>query len=307
MSVMRSVLLKGSESAWLRERATRTAFVRRAVSRFMPGETFDDMLGAARVMSGLGVGSVFTRLGEGVRDRAEAGAVLAHYLECLSRLRQMGVDCEPSIKPTQLGLDIDRDLALGHLQTLAAHAHECGTYLWVDMEQSSYVDVTLDFMRRLRETYPRVGVCLQAYLYRTREDLVDLMGRGVGIRLVKGAYNEPRAIAYRRKADIDAAFARMMKVLLTDGHYPAFATHDPAMIDLARQWTTERQISRDRFEFQMLHGIRRDLQRMLSKEGYRMRVYVPFGREWFPYVMRRLGERPANVVSVLRSLAGERR
>src|SRR4030095_7239634 len=196
MSVMRKVLIKGSESTWLRERASKAPFVRRAVSRFMPGESFDDMLSAARVMAGQGVQAVFTRLGEGVKDLGEAEAVLQHYLEGIERIAQLKLACEPSIKLTQLGLDIERDLAYAHLRTLAAKAHSAGTYLWIDMEQSSYVDVTIDFTRRLKSEFPHIGVCLQAYLYRSEEDLVDLMGRGVGVRLVKGAYNEPPSIAF---------------------------------------------------------------------------------------------------------------
>lgn len=309
MSVMRTVLLKGSESAWLRERATRTAFVRRAVSRFMPGESFDDMLGAARVMAGLGVGSVFTRLGEGVRDRAEADAVLAHYLECLTRLKAMGVDCEPSIKPTQLGLDIDWDLALAHLQSLAARAHECGTYLWVDMEQSSYVDVTLAFMRRLREMYPRVGVCLQAYLYRTREDLVDLMGRGIGIRLVKGAYSEPAAIAFPKKTDVDANYLALAQTMVDAGSRAAgsrvvFGTHDAPLIAAIREYARAAHVDAAAYELHMLYGIQRAEQLRLVADGATVRVLIAYGPYWFPWYMRRLAERPANVWFVAKSVFG---
>ena len=309
MSVMRTVLLKGSESAWLRERATQTAFVRRAVSRFMPGESFDDMLGAARVMAGQGVGSVFTRLGEGVRDRAEADAVLAHYLECLTRLRQIGVDCEPSIKPTQLGLDIDRRLALDHLLALAERAHECGTYLWVDMEQSCYVDVTLDFMHRLRERYPQVGVCLQAYLQRTREDLVDLMGRGVGIRLLKGAYNEPATIAFPKKSDVDANYLALAQTMVEAGSRAAgsrvvFGTHDVPLIAAIRQHARLSQVEASAYEFHMLYGIQRAEQLRLVSDSALVRVLIAYGAYWFPWYMRRLAERPANVWFVAKSLFG---
>jgi proline dehydrogenase len=309
MSVMRTVLLKGSESAWLRERATRTAFVRRAVSRFMPGESFDDMLGAARQMADLGIGSVFTRLGEGVRDRAEADAVLAHYLDCLTRLKQMGVEREPSIKPTQLGLDIDRDLALGHLLALAASAHECGTYLWVDMEQSTYVDVTLDLMRRLRETYPRVGVCLQAYLYRTREDLVDLMGRGIGVRLVKGAYNEPATIAFPKKSDVDANYLALAQTMMEAGSRAAgsrvvFGTHDVSLIATIRQHALGSHVEAAAYEFHMLYGIQRAEQLRLVADGAVVRVLIAYGAYWFPWYMRRLAERPANVWFVAKSVFG---
>ncbi|KAF0168388.1 MAG: proline dehydrogenase, partial [Caulobacteraceae bacterium] len=179
MGVARTLLLKASDSKWLRENGTRAPFVRRAVSRFMPGESFDDMVGAAQTMAGEGVTAVFTRLGENVRDLSEADRVARHYLDGIDRVRALGLACEPSIKLTQLGLDIDRELAYGHLRDLAARAHGAANYLWIDMEQSPYVDGTLELTRRLRAEFPRVGVCLQAYLYRTREDLIDLMVRGI--------------------------------------------------------------------------------------------------------------------------------
>jgi len=213
MNVARTLILKASDSKWLRENGTKAPFVRRAVSRFMPGESFDDMLVAARSMAAEGVTAVFTRLGENVKDLAEADGVAHHYLDGIDRIRGLNLACEPSIKLTQLGLDIDRELAYGHLRDLAARAHAAGNYLWIDMEQSNYVDVTLDLTRRLRQEFPRVGVCLQAYLYRTREDLVELMGRGIGIRLVKGAYNEPAAVAFPKKSEVDANYFALAQVM----------------------------------------------------------------------------------------------
>ena len=194
MSVARTVLLKVSDNQWLRANGTKLPFIRRAVSKFMPGETFEDMLSAARTTATEGIKAVFTRLGENVKDLGEAGAVAQHYVEVINRIKSAGLDCEPSIKLTQLGLDIDRELAYGHLRRLAETANTTGSYLWIDMEQSPYVDIT----KRLRQEFPRVGVCLQAYLFRTREDLEDITSRGIGVRLVKGAYNEPASVAFPR-------------------------------------------------------------------------------------------------------------
>ena len=217
MSVARTVLLKISDNQWLRANGTKVPFVRRAVSKFMPGESFDDMLVAAKATATEGIGGVFTRLGENVKDRAEADAVARHYLEVIDRIRAAGISCEPSIKLTQLGLDIDRELAFGHLRALAARAQAAGSYLWIDMEQSSYVDVTLDLTRRLKQEFPAVGVCLQAYLFRTRQDLEDVTSRGIGVRLVKGAYNEPASVAFPKKSDVDANYLALAQAMLSPG------------------------------------------------------------------------------------------
>jgi proline dehydrogenase len=307
MSVMRKILIKGSESTWLRERASKAPFVRRAVSRFMPGESFDDMIGAARVMAGQGVQSLFTRLGEGVKDQAEADAVLQHYLEGLERIAQLRLACEPSIKLTQLGLDIERSLAYDHLRTLGSRAHNLGTYLWIDMEQSSYVDVTIDFTRRLKSEFPRVGVCLQAYLFRTREDLVDLMGRGIGIRLVKGAYNEPATLAFPKKSEVDANYLALAQTMLepgcrASGARAVFGTHDTALIETIRQHASSTRVPPAEYEFHMLYGIQRAEQLRLARDGASVRVLIAYGSYWFPWYMRRLAERPANVWFVAKSV-----
>jgi proline dehydrogenase len=301
------MLIKGSESMWLRERASKAPFVRRAVSRFMPGESFDDMIGAARVMAGHGVQAVFTRLGEGVKDLAEAEAVLDHYLSGIERIASMRLACEPSIKLTQLGLDIERNLAYGNLRALASRAHQLGTYLWIDMEQSSYVDVTLEFTRRLKSEFPGVGVCLQAYLYRTREDLVDLMARGIGVRLVKGAYNEPAAIAFPKKSEVDANYLALAQTMLdagsrASGARAVFGTHDTSLIDTIRRHATSIGLSPAEYEFHMLYGIQRAEQLRLAREGASVRVLIAYGSYWFPWYMRRLAERPANVWFVAKSV-----
>ena len=191
---MRAVFLAASENRWLREHGVRARFVRRAVSKFMPGETFDDMLRAAQTMPADGIQSVFTRLGENVKDLAEAQAVADHYVEGIERIRQLGLSCEPSVKPTQLGLDIDRERARKHLHAVAAAAAGAGTYLWIDMEQSPYVDATLELSEDLRRSYSGIGVCLQAYLHRSREEMARMLRGGIVVRLVKGAYREPPAV-----------------------------------------------------------------------------------------------------------------
>jgi proline dehydrogenase len=309
MSVARSVLLKISDNQWLRANGTRLPFVRRAVQKFMPGESVDDMLSAARVMAGEGVHAVFTRLGENVRDRAEADFVARHYLEVIDRIRALGLACEPSIKLTQLGLDIDREFAYAHLRALAARAQAAGNYLWIDMEQSSYVDLTLDLTRRLKGEFPAVGVCLQAYLFRTRQDLEDITARGIGVRLVKGAYMEPPAVAFPKKSDVDANYLALAQSMLGPGPRAAgsravFGTHDLDLIAAIRTHAQSTSVKPSEYEFHMLYGIQRPAQLRLSQDGAGVRVLIAYGDYWFPWYMRRLAERPANVWFVMKSLFG---
>jgi proline dehydrogenase len=307
VSLARTLILKVSDNTWLREHGTRVPFIRRAVSRFMPGETFDDMLGAARTLAASGVHAVFTRLGENVKDRAEADAVAAHYLEGIERLRALGLVCEPSIKLTQLGLDIDQAFAFQHARALARAASEAGSYFWVDMEQSPYIDLTLECVRRLKADVPSVGVCLQAYLRRTPQDLSDMQTRGIGVRLVKGAYKEPPAVAYPDKAGVDAQYLALAQQMVSadgraHGSRAVFGTHDLALIRRIREHATATGVAADRFEFHMLFGIQRAEQLRLAGEGATVRVLIAYGSYWFPWYMRRLAERPANVWFVMRSL-----
>jgi proline dehydrogenase len=309
MSLARTALLKISDNQWLRENGTRLPFVRRAVSTFMPGESFDDMLVAAKATAAEGIGSVFTRLGENVKDLAEAEAVARHYVEVIDRIKAQGLQCEPSIKLTQLGLDINRDLAYGHLRALAASAQAAGSYLWVDMEQSSYVDVTLDLTRRLKQEFPAVGVCLQAYLFRTRQDLEDITSRGIGVRLVKGAYNEPPNIAFPKKSDVDANYLALAQLMLSAGARVAgaravFGTHDLDLIAAIRNHAKSIGLKAADYEFHMLYGIQKAAQLRLAREGAAVRVLIAYGEYWFPWYMRRLAERPANVWFVVKSLFG---
>ena len=307
MSLARTVLLKISDNQWLRANGTKVPFVRRAVSKFMPGEHFDDMLAAATATANEGIAAVFTRLGENVKDLGEADAVARHYLEGIDRIHASRLACEPSIKLTQLGLDIDRELAFGHLRDLAARAHATNSYLWIDMEQSPYVDVTLDLTRRLRQEFPCIGVCLQAYLFRTREDLEDVTSRGIGVRLVKGAYNEPPNLAFPKKSDVDANYLALAQAMLADGpraagSRPVFGTHDLDLITAIRAHAQSVGRKAAEYEFHMLYGIQKAAQLKLAQGGAALRVLIAYGEYWFPWYMRRLAERPANVWFVVKSV-----
>ena len=304
---MRAVFLAASESRWLREHGVRAPFVRRAVSKFMPGETFDDMLVAARTLPTDGIHSVFTRLGENVKDLAEAKAVADHYVEGIARIREAGLSCEPSVKPTQLGLDIERDQARRHLDAIAAAATSAGSYLWIDMEQSPYVDATLALTEELRGRYPGIGVCLQAYLHRTREDLGRLLKAGVGVRLVKGAYREPPSVAMAAKRDVDSNFLWLGRMMIDDrargGTARAvFGTHDERIIGELASHARSTRVAQGKYEFHMLYGIQRGEQLRLARAREHVRVLIAYGTYWFPWYMRRLAERPANVWFVLKSV-----
>jgi proline dehydrogenase len=297
-----------AQSGTLKKLATRFAMrsPKSFVHRFVPGETVEEAIRAARELEAHRLTETFDHLGESVATLPAAVAATADYLDVVRAIMESGVERNISLKLTQLGLDVDRASAVDHLRKILELAEPAGFFVRIDMESSRYTAVTIDIFETLwQQGYRQIGVVLQSDLYRSEEDLRRINTLGARIRLVKGAYREPKSVAYQKKADVDAAYARMMKVLITDGHYPAIATHDPTMIELARRWASERGVPSDRFEFQMLYGIRRDLQSMLVDSGYRVRVYIPFGRDWFPYFMRRLGEHPANVAFVLRGIAGE--
>jgi len=273
--------------------------------RFVAGETIDEAIDAARALESQGLFQTLDFLGEGVTSPAEAEAATTQYLDIVRVIQQSGIERNLSLKLTQLGLDVDRALAEANLRRILDRAD--GFFVRVDMESSRYTAVTLDIFESLWNAgYRQLGVVLQSELYRTEQDLRRVMALGARIRLVKGAYLEPPSVAHRRKADVDAAYTRHLELLLTSGNYPAIATHDPAMIEHAKRFAEAHDIGRNRFEFQMLYGVRRDLQRALVREGFRMRVYTPFGRQWFPYFMRRLGERPANLLFVVRSVLADR-
>ena len=279
-----------------------TSFAR----RFIAGETIQEAIEAARVVETRGMTETLDLLGESVTNLEEAEAATRAYLRVLETVTASGIGRNLSLKLTQLGLDVDKASAVDNLRKILERAEPAGFFVRIDMENSPYTDVTLEIFETLwQQGHRQIGVVLQSALYRSENDLRRLIALGAGVRLVKGAYQEPKSVAYARKADVDAAYARMAKTLVLDGTSPAIATHDPKMIELTRTYAREHDIPADRFEFQMLFGVRRDLQSALVRDGYRVRVYIPFGREWFPYFMRRLGERPANVMFVMRSLLRE--
>ncbi len=275
--------------------------------RFIAGETTAEAVEAARAVETRGMTITLDHLGESLGSLAQAERAALEYLEIIDAVVAAGIGRNISLKLTQLGLNVDRASCVDNLRRVLDKAESNGFFIRVDMEGSAYTAVTLDIFETLWGLgYRNVGIVLQAALFRTEEDLARMLRLGAQVRLVKGAYEEPKTIAHQKKQDVDAAYMRAMKTLLARGNYPAFATHDPAMHALALQWAVEQKIGRDRFEFQLLYGIRRDLQQSLVSKGSRVRIYIPFGREWFPYFMRRLGERPANVRSVVASLLDER-
>ena len=274
--------------------------------RFIAGEDIDEAVEAVRGLDARGLLLTLDYLGESVKTTAEADAATVEYRRIIQRIAQSGIERNVSLKLTQLGLDVDRATCIDNLRRILDPAREHGFFVRIDMENSPYTDVTLQVFETLwQQDYRNIGLVFQSYLTRTPNDIARINALGARIRLVKGAYKERKTVAFQQKQDVDAAFVRLMQVLLDEGTYPAIATHDPKMLEATTQYVAEKGYARDRFEFQMLYGIRRDLQTSLVADGYRMRVYVPFGRQWFPYFMRRLGERPANVGFVLKSMFRE--
>jgi proline dehydrogenase len=292
----------------MRKNAPRYGFLRRTVTRFMPGETIDDALAAARQLAEKRIATLVTHLGENIEDRSEAESVTNHYLDVLQRISAANLPTEVSVKLTQLGLDLDREFCYANLAKLIEETPPDKT-LWIDMEQSPYVDVTLEIYLRARKAYANVGVCVQAYLYRTQKDLDSLIAIGAAIRLVKGAYNEPAEIAYPGKNDVDASYMELAKRLLSPearraGVRAAIATHDRPLIASLIEWATAQGVPKNRLEFQMLYGIQRAEQLRLVQEGYRSAVLISYGTFWYPWFMRRLAERPANVLFLARNFFG---
>lgn len=305
---MRGALLWASRNNWLRERAARYKFVRRSVARFMPGEELGDALAAARSLEGQGLGTVLTHLGENVSNAAEAESVTRHYLDALEQVRESGLGSELSVKLTHLGLDLSRELCQANVEKLIQAAGS-DSIVWIDMESSRYVDATLDLYRRLRQAYSNVGVCLQAYLYRTDDDLASLLPMGPAVRLVKGAYLEPARVAFPRKADVDENYFALASRLLSSqarngGVRTAIATHDVNLIHRLEALARAEKLTAADFQFVMLYGIQRAEQLRLAREGWRSGVLISYGRFWFPWYLRRLAERPANIGFVIRNLLG---
>ncbi|MEZ4414939.1 MAG: proline dehydrogenase family protein [Gemmatimonadota bacterium] len=305
---MRSALLWGSQNRWLEHQFRRRRFAKKAVSRFMPGERPEDALGEARSLSEKGISTVVTCLGENVATVSEVDAVVQHYLDTMERVEALGLPTHISVKLTHMGLDQGQDVAIRNLSTLAARAARLGHTFWVDMEYSRYVDATLDVFEAARAQHPNLALCLQAYLHRTPEDLERIAGAGAAVRLVKGAYAEPPEVAMPRKADVDASFERLALRLIElyggSGQVPGVATHDVPLLRRIAAAASRQGWGNDRFEVQMLYGIQRAAQLQFAGEGFPTRVLISYGEAWFPWYMRRLAERPANVGFVLRSMLG---
>lgn len=316
--MMRSALLWASRNAFLERQFRKRGFARRAIRRFMPGEDLGSALVAAEELKAHGIGCVLTRLGEEVRDAGEADGVVSHYEAVAEQIVHAGLDGEISVKPTQLGLSIGQGppperegyaITESNLATLAHAAGRSGRFVWVDMEGSEYVDATLKVVRAVHARHRNVGVCLQAYLYRTPDDVAPLVEAGIRIRLVKGAYREPASIAYPKKKDVDAAFVSLAERLMDErGYYdaapPHFGTHDMALVDTLRGMAEERDMPLSALHVTMLYGIARDAQHRLARDGLSIRTLISYGEAWYPWYVRRLAERPANVWFVVKSMFG---
>lgn len=308
MGLLRTALLRASQSQWLAHQARRRSFARRAVKRFMPGEDLDAALLAAQRFADANIATVLTELGENVHDVSEAEAVTRHYLDVLERVKTRALPAHISVKPTHLGLDLGPGVCAAQLRAVISRAAQYGTMVWIDMEGSKYTDQTLELYRAARRDHPNVGLCLQAYLFRTPADLDSLLSLQPSIRLVKGAYAEPPTQAYANKREVDAQYLRLAMRLLdvrsSQHHAPAFGTHDLRLIARIQDYAKTRSLSRDGFEVQMLYGIRTADQRRLAADGVRVRSLISYGSAWFAWYMRRLAERPANVWFVVKSLFG---
>jgi len=301
---LRSVILAASDSRFLRERATKIGFLRAAVKRFMPGEDVGAALEAAK---SLGFGAVLTRLGENLTSAKDAEDVTNHYLEVLDRIHAEKLDVEISIKPTQLGLDFSKEDCERRLHRLIERAKSQNNWVWIDMEQTAYTEVTVEIYKNARRKFANTGLCVQAYLYRTEKDVADLIALGSGVRLVKGAYKEPPDKAFPKKSDVDENYFKLATMLLSPearakGVRGIFATHDPILIRRIEDHARAQKLPPQAVEWQLLYGIRRQEQDRLAKAGYKFRVLISYGDAWWAWYMRRLAERPANVLFVVKTM-----
>lgn len=300
--MMRSSLLYLSRAGWARQRLPHLPGATRVASRFIAGETLDAAIAAIRALNGKGLLATLDHLGENVHTEADSTRAADAYVALLDKIALTGVQSNASLKLTQLGLDVSEEVCLRNMRRILSRAVASNNFIRIDMEGSPYTGKTLNVFRTLRAEFPNVGIVIQSYLFRSAEDVAALAAEGANIRLCKGAYKEPAHIAYPEKSDVDAAYIRLAKVYMdTPGAYIGLATHDDKMISALKAYAAEKNIPRDKFEFQMLYGIRPQAQLQLAQEGYKVRVYVPYGTEWYPYFMRRLAERPANVWFILKN------
>ena len=299
--MLRSTLLKLSESQSFARWVTSNRATRRMSHRFVAGEELNEAISAARVCNDQGMLVSLDYLGENVATATDAQRARDAYLEVFDRIAARQLHANVSCKLTQLGLDLGPEFCEGQVHSIVERAASFDNFLRVDMEGSAYTERTIDVVKKVRLRSPAIGTVIQAYLYRSEQDIQDLLAIGCRIRLCKGAYKEPPQVAFPKKEDVDANFVKLARLLLPSGFYHGIATHDPRMIGATIRCAAEMRVSKDDFEFQMLYGVRTDLQRQLVRDGYRLRIYIPYGRDWFPYFMRRLAERPANLAFFVRN------
>jgi proline dehydrogenase len=303
--ITRNALIWLSRQEGLKDLATRIGYFKRLTTRFVAGDDIDETISYIRQINAENCTASFDHLNEAVGSAGEAEQEVAEYLNILAKIDEQRVRSNVSIKLTQFGLGLDPELAYQNARRVVEEAHRRGNFVRVDMEDSAVTQVTIDIFKRLRSEFDlnTVGIVLQSYLYRTFEDAQELLKLPARIRICKGAYNEPPEVAFPAKKDVDANYVKVMQLLLGSGIYHGIATHDPKMVDATVNFATREGIGKEKFEFQMLYGIRRDLQRQLARDGFNVRIYVPYGKHWYPYFMRRLAERPANIWFVLKNLA----
>jgi proline dehydrogenase len=299
--MLRSILLKVSDSPGFANWVTSNNSTRRMAMRFVAGETLNDAVQVARAVNRLGMSATLDYLGENVSTTADAQKARDAYLNIFDRISLEKLNANVSCKLTHLGLDLSPEFCEGMVLSIAERALSYESFLRIDMESSVYTQRTVELVKRVRAQSPAIGAVIQSYLYRSEPDIQDLLSYGCRIRLCKGAYKEPAEVAFPSKSDVDANYVKLMRMLLSSGFYHGIATHDPRMIAETIRWAAEKKIAKEDFEFQMLFGVRTDLQRQLVKDGFNVRIYIPYGRDWFPYFMRRLAERPANLAFFVRN------
>jgi proline dehydrogenase len=297
--VLKDTLLYLAHNRNLRDFVVRNRATRGISRRFVAGETLDEAIEATRVLNSRNLQAALDHLGENVSDAGQVRVDVRDYITALEGIKQTGIDANISIKLTALGLDISQELCEQNVRTILQYAKQYAIFVCIDMEGSAYTEQTIDITLRMHKQFEYTGTVVQSYLYRSKKDIEQLIAQGVRVRLVKGAYKEPQEVAFQQKTENDRNFLRLMMMLLSRGNFPAIATHDEVIINAACKYVRDNGISKSAFEFQMLYGIRRDLQEKLVHQGYNVRIYVPYGSQWYPYLMRRLAERPANLAFVL--------
>lgn len=299
--ITKDALLYLSKQESLKNILTNVSLFKKITDRFVAGETIEEAALVVKELNKLNISASFDHLGEAIKSEAEAEAEVVEYGKILSKIDKDGLNSNVSLKPTQLGLAINPELGLRNIKRVVEKARAYGNFVRIDMEDTPYTTATIDMFKKLRQEYDNVGIVIQAYLYRSHDDIQDLLRCNARIRLCKGAYDEPASVAFPKKTDTDKNYVDLMKVLVQSGIYHGIATHDPQMIKATRDFTKEKNIPKSAYEFQMLYGVRRDLQTKLAGGGYNIRVYVPYGKHWYPYFMRRLAERPANIWFIMKN------